>query len=263
MADSSPPAPQVPALVELVVGDSAESWADAGFYVDHDGPECLVHIGGITIRLNPTAAPSHDSETPPTSGILRWSMAGLASIWTDPAKTLGATGPNDANKVRDRLLLDGLETCPVDQPGAEARAAQAHANFVTHLDHVVLTTKNMKRTLDAFEHAGFEVRRIRDIAPNQQAFLWAGETILEIVGPAEPQEGEGVARLWGLAMTSSNLDGAAEHLGNRLGPITNAVQHGRRIATLRGKDLGVSVPLVLMSDHQKLRTTSAATTSLS
>jgi hypothetical protein len=43
-----------------------------------------------------------------------------------------------------------------------------------------------------------------------------------------------------------SVDDIAERLGDRLGPIKQATQEGRRIATLRA-DAGVTVPLAFMS----------------
>ena len=42
----------------------------------------------------------------------------------------------------------------------------------------------------------------------------------------------GPARFWGVTMIASDLDALAAHLGPKLRPIKDAVQPGRRIATL-------------------------------
>jgi hypothetical protein len=68
-----------------------------------------------------------------------------------------------------------------------------------------------------------------------------GPCLLELGGPAE-----GPIRFWGLTLVVDDLDDAARQLGDRLGAIKDAVQPGRRIATLR-RDAGLSVPIALMT----------------
>jgi len=85
----------------------------------------------------------------------------------------------------------------------------------------------------------------------RQVFVRDGAVIIEIVGPAVPDDDPAVrarpAALWGLAFTSDDLDGCAALLGNRLGPVRDAVQPGRRIASLRHRDLGLSLPVAVMT----------------
>jgi len=52
-----------------------------------------------------------------------------------------------------------------------------------------------------------------------------------------------------LALECDDLDLAAHRLGEALGTVKDAVQPGRRIATVRTKELGISVPIALMSPH--------------
>jgi hypothetical protein len=54
-------------------------------------------------------------------------------------------------------------------------------------------------------------------------------------------------RFWGLAMTVADIDACAALLGDRLGPVKDAVQPGRRIATLRHEACGLTVPIAFMS----------------
>ena len=59
----------------------------------------------------------------------------------------------------------------------------------------------------------------------------------------------GEAALWGLALTCDDLDRAKDTLGGMLSDPKTAVQPGRRIATLRTRDLDISAPIVLLSPH--------------
>jgi hypothetical protein len=75
-------------------------------------------------------------------------------------------------------------------------------------------------------------------------FRRLGPAVLEVV--ERDDLGSDVARFWGLATVVISIEELAERLGDRLGPIKDAVQPGRRIASLRA-DAGISVPLAFMS----------------
>ena len=75
--------------------------------------------------------------------------------------------------------------------------------------------------------------------------LTLGPVILEVVARAG-EAGEGPASLWGFTVVVEDLDALAARLGDRLGPVKDAVQPGRRIATVR-REAGLGVPLAFMS----------------
>ena len=76
----------------------------------------------------------------------------------------------------------------------------------------------------------------------RQAFFVIGPCLLELGGPAEAER----PWLWGLTLVVEDLDAAAELLGARLGQVKDAVQPGRRIATV-GREAGLGVPLALIT----------------
>jgi hypothetical protein len=164
-------------------------------------------VGGVMHRLNATG-----------DGVVAWSLAGLD-------------------------LLAELPTAPTpDAPTTEL----PHANGVHELDHVVIATPDLSRTISAFESAGLPVRRTRTAGADMtQAFFKAGPVVLEVVGSPSAHD-EGPATFWGLTFTSLDLDLTAAYLGDRLRPVRPAVQRGRRIATL-DRAAGSSVPLAFMS----------------
>ena len=86
----------------------------------------------------------------------------------------------------------------------------------------------------------------------QQAFFRCGPVIVEVVGPATGS-GESVDEApctwFGLALDADDLDRTAELLGDHLGRIKPAVQHGRRIATFRHKALDISTSLAALDHH--------------
>ena len=141
--------------------------------------------------------------------------------------------------------LDGLATFGSDAPPREALPASAHPLGALAVDHVVVATPDLERTCAAREEAGLERRRVRDAGPSaRQGFYVVGDAVLEVVGPREP-DGDGPASFWGLVLVVEDLDAAVERLGPLAGTPRDAVQPGRRIATVkREAELGTAVALM-------------------
>jgi hypothetical protein len=203
-------APAAPVLVGLDAAGTPAAWRAAGFAVDDAG---TVPIGDVRVAVGVGGR-----------GISAWTLSGVP--------------PTDS--------IDGL---PTRVAGREPAAAGAHPNGASIIDHLVVWSDDDTRTIEAFETAGFTVRRVReDARPGyRQTFLRAGEVIVELVAPAGASDGDGRARFFGIAVTVTDLDGCATLLGDALGPIRDAVQPGRRIATLRGDRIGLPVPVAFMS----------------
>lgn len=145
---------------------------------------------------------------------------------------------------RDAGKIDGL---PQAAPADVAASAGPHSNGVTQIDHLVVLTPDLERTTRALEEIGVGRRRVREVdtgdGPLRQGFFRLGEVILEVVEHAQVEAGP--ARFWGITFTVADLDAAAELLGDRLGSIRDAVQPGRRIATVRREaELGLPVALI-------------------
>lgn len=217
-------------LVSLTVADDASAWTSAGFAVADEA----VTIAGTRIDLIGRA------EQRSERGIRGWTVSGLEA----------PTGKG---------AIDGLATTFVaaadDRAEDALDTATAHANGTTGIDHVVIITPDLDRTLAAFGDVGLAVRRIRETesygAPMRQAFLRLGPTIVEVVGGHEGtgQSAEEAPSDWfGLALDVDDLDATATLLGEGLGGIKPAVQEGRRIATIRHKQFGMSVATALMDN---------------
>jgi hypothetical protein len=202
----------MPSIDEIVVGDPPEAWAAAGFAIDDDG---TCRIGTVRVRLAGRDAGKR---------ILSWSLR---------------DAPVDG-------AIDGLTTAASDRAPAEPAD---HPNGCTLIDHVVMATADLERTTAALGAVGIEARRTRDTdtygPPMKQRFFKLGEVVLELIGPSEPTEGP--AGFFGLAHTVADLDATKALLGEHLGEIKDAVQPGRRIVTLRHKELGMSVATAFMS----------------
>jgi len=209
---------QPPVLDELVVGDDPDSWAAAGFHVDGG----VTWLGTVRVRL---AGPDGGR------GIRSWGLSPL------PA------GTDD---------VDGLPTHVPDDAGAAPSRTLTHPNGITAFDHLVVASPDLGRTVERLVSLGLDLRRTRDVGsperPRQQHFFWIGEPILELVGPTTPT-GDGPSRFFGVACTVADLEATAAHLGEGCGRVKDAVQPGRRIATLRHEAFDISVPIALMSAH--------------
>ncbi len=138
---------------------------------------------------------------------------------------------------------DGLLHAPVEPVAARHGS---HPNRAVSIDHVVIASPDLDRTTEAFEAVGLDLRRTRDAGRMEQRFFRTGEVILEVIGQPGAHD-EGPATFWGLAVTVGDLDAAAAFLRDHLGPISDAVQRGRRIATLRHEPLGLAVPIAFMT----------------
>lgn len=213
-------------LVALAVADPAAAWAAAGFTVAGGS----VDLGTTAVQLTGPGRGVH--------GIVGWTLAGLEAE------------PGSGS-------IDGLPTAFVDDaPVAPTSAPDPHPNGIVGLDHVVVATPDLDRTIAAFEGVGLACRRIREGsaggAPVRQAFFRVGSAIVEVVagdlGAGSP-DADAPARFFGLALDAADLDATAAVLGDGLGRVKTAVQRGRRIATLRHRHLGLSVAVAAMDGH--------------
>jgi hypothetical protein len=151
--------------------------------------------------------------------------------------------------------IDGLATRTGHAD--DGRAPGSHPNGVTGIDHVVVSTPDLARTLEAFDAAGLELRGTRDAGtpdqPLRQGFLLLAEALVEVVGPAEPEPDAAGRRasFWGITLVADDLDATVAVLGpERCGPPRDAVQRGRRIAIVT-REAGLGLPVALMSPRAR------------
>lgn len=206
---------------ELTLADEPAQWAALGFTVLDD----CIQLGTVRLRLAGAGR-----------GILGWS---LRAIWSTE--------------------LDGLPTTCSDSP--QLPAAPAHPNGIGAIDHVVAMTPALDRTVQVLMNAGLDLRRIREeptpAGAPRQAFFRLGAEILEVVQEPEhvvaARDGGTTrpARLWGLALVTADLDRTVATLGEHAGEARDAVQPGRRIATVR-RSARLAVPVALMSSEERL-----------
>jgi len=197
----------VVAISSLQIADPAEAWADLGFAVSGGRSQ----IGSVVHELDA-----------PGRGLVGWALDGVDS--------------------------DDLDGLPTTLREASDASPPDHPNGTLSVDHVVALTPDLDRTIKTFEAAGLECRRLRDTgAGRTQAFFRLGEVILELVGPNQPApDASGPVGFFGLAFTVADLDQTTAYLGDRLRPPKDAVQRGRRIATL-DRSAGSTVSIAFMS----------------
>ena len=198
--------PREPELAELVIADPPERWRELGFDVDDKGH---LDIGGVRVRLGGAG-----------KGITAWSLM----------------------RVNAMGSIDGLAT-PVPRV-LHPPPFKTHPNGDTGIDHVVIFSSIHERTGAAFARAGIELKRTQESERGRMGFRRLGPAVLEVV--QRDDLGSDEALFWGLAVVVISIDSLAELLGDRLGPIKQAIQPGRRIATLQ-PEAGISAPLAFMS----------------
>jgi hypothetical protein len=214
--------PREPELAELVIAGPPQPWRDLGFEVDDKDH---MDIGGVRVRLGGEG-----------EGIVAWSLM----------------------RVNAMGSIDGLPS-PVPRV-LRPPPFKTHPNGATGIDHVVILSSSLDRTVAAFARAGIELERApqsglertqeseleRAHHPERgrMGFRRLGPAILEVVERDDIDSDE--SRFWGLAVVVIDIDSLAERLGGRLGPIKQAIQPGRRIAALR-EGAGISARLAFMS----------------
>lgn len=127
-----------------------------------------------------------------------------------------------------------------------------HRNGAVELDHVVIMTDSLQRTSESVDASlGLEQRRIRETPTVRQAFHRFADDdrepgvrgcIIEVV------ESPGVAEvsLWGVVVIVDDLEAAVDAAGGLVGAPRDAVQPGRRIATV-SRAAGLPLAVALMS----------------
>ena len=196
---------------EILVADPPEAWTAAGFTVS----EGSCRVGDVSIRLI-----GRDRGT----GIIGWSLGGV--------------------DVDD---LDGIATTTSD---AGPAAPTEHANGVTGIDHIVLFSPDLDRTVAALATVGVTARRERlgelGGRPIRQIFFRFGAVIIEAVGSPDAAD-DGPSTLWGITYNVTDIDETATYFAGRTTRVKEAVQPGRRITTVHHQEFGMSVRTAMLS----------------
>ena len=181
--------------------------------------------------------------------------AAPASDWSGRGRGTGITGWSLCGLPPDGLVHD-IDGVPTTSSNAVIATPAAHANGVTAIDHVVLLSSDLGRTVESMAAVGVHPRRERDGElggrPIRQIFFRFGQVIVEVVG-SPGTASEGPSTLWGITYVVADIDATAAFFGDHTTPVKDAVQPGRRISTLRHHDLGISTRSAFISApvHQR------------
>jgi hypothetical protein len=189
-----------------------------------------------------------------------WHRLGLVSVHVDedgrqriPLFGTGVEVDTTGWLESRRLVMSGVgrELTSIDGITIEVREAPApmfadHPLGARSIDHVVVATDDLGRTSGAIADAtGAALKRVRETGEVRQGFHQIGGLIVEVVERGGLPVGP--ASVWGLVLVVDDLDAACTSLGaNVTGEARDAVQPGRRIATLRSS-AGLGIPVALMS----------------
>jgi len=213
-----------PRVEYLSVVGEVDTWRSLGLTVTEQG---LIPLVGTSLRVvaaAPAGSVNSGSATGPYPvGIVGWALSG----------------------VEETADIDGLSTDLVE---STVPVFAGHRLGATGLDHVVVSTHDLERTSAAISAAtGCELKRIRELGTMRQGFhrIGRGGLIVELV--ERPDVPEGPAEFWGLVLIVDDLDVACDLIGaDRISPPKDAVQPGRRIATIRA-EVGLGLPVALMT----------------
>lgn len=191
----------IPAVHAVVLGDEAGAWERLGFAVD---PRGNVVVGGVTLHCRGGGG-----------GARRWILG-------------GNSGPGE---------VDGIPTGWAPTPW-EAGPAASHPNGTTSVDHVVVLTDSVARTVAALQAVDGDLRRHAEppAVPVEMAFVRLGGVVVEVAAAgaaAASAGGAPGARIWGLGFVVPDVDALAARFRDALGEGRDAVQPGRRIVTAR------------------------------
>jgi len=169
---------------------------------------------------------------------------------SDEPKGISSMGALGLGEPIDSLPFGAIRTEDMEQ--FLSLSNEAHPNAISRIDHVVVTTSDCDRSTSAFHNAGIRSQRVRTFGEQnnlvRQTFFWLGNVILELVGP-DTKSGDDPAVFWGLAFVSDDIEKTLSALGDSCSPLKEAVQTGRKITTLKTRDIGISMPIAIMTPH--------------
>ena len=240
------------------LGPTVKAWRKLGFAVSDAYTWQGCHAAHIDLEgggIRFLAADSHAEASAAAdlvrqrlilgSGLFGWSWSCAEPHRS--AVAIGQLAGSDFHQAcedwSDDIVQIPMELTPaaatwLERPPAEP-VSPSHANSIVRLDHVVLQVSASKAAAQTYEkHFGLK-GRTSAMNDRYYAFLKAGRSLLEIVGPikpgaAEKPQGKSAPRItggpWGVAFGSTNIDATVTFLrmaGIDVGDPHRAVQGGR------------------------------------
>lgn len=245
------------------LGPTVKAWRKLGFHVSepytwqgcHAAHLNLEHGGIRFVAVDPHADASAAADLVRSRLILGAGLFGWTWSCSEPHRSAVAIGQLAGSDFHDGCedwgdvsvqvpmeLTPGAATW-LEQPTAEQAAPPCHANSITGLDHIVLQVSASKLTAQIYEKNFGLKGKTAAMNDRYYAFLKAGPSLLEIVGPLKPAAaGETAAATaasatrritggpWGVAFKSSSIDATVTFLkmaGIEVNDPHRAVQGGR------------------------------------
>ena len=201
------------------------SWRSAGFAVDDENS--TVCFGEVALKL----IGRQDGRR----GIVGWTLANLPPC--EPS-----------------FEVDGIPTAAGEIAATRANSEHPNGVCAQHgADHIVIKSSHWQRTVAALDSIGLEPLRMTDTVRSsvQQVFYRPSSCIIELVAPkiVDEAKSERLARLWGLTLVAPDLEATHAFLAGSTKPPWEAVQPGRQITVLQGKEHDISCAIALMSPH--------------
>jgi predicted enzyme related to lactoylglutathione lyase len=106
-------------------------------------------------------------------------------------------------------------------------------NSSDHIDHIVLMVGDADATGSVIGQAFRLKPRARDLKTSRYVFCKVGSTVLEIVGPPEPDENSAAGRVWGITFGVRDMDravGTIRARGLEMPDPHDAIQGGRIVS---------------------------------
>ncbi|MFN2425363.1 MAG: VOC family protein [Candidatus Binatia bacterium] len=244
------------------LGPTVKAWRKLGFHVSDTYTWQGCHAAHIDLEaggIRFVAADSHAEATPAADLvrsrlILGAGLFGWTWVCSEPHRSALAIGQLAGNDFHehcenwdDTIVQLPMELTPaaatwLEQPAPDPVVKPSHANSINRLDHIVLQVSASKAAGQTYEkHFGLKGKTAA-MNDRYYAFLKAGPSLLEIVGPIKPggpaAAGEKAAspstRItggpWGVAFGSTNIDATVTFLkmaGIEVNDPHRAVQGGR------------------------------------
>lgn len=210
----------------LDVLDDPSAWRSAGFTVSAAG---LIDLGEMAIRLL-----GRSKGSPQAGGIDGWSFVGG-----------GAAGV---------LEVDGIPVRPAPAPSSQvgsgaAEATERHPNGAVSVDHIVLRSPDVDRSIAALGKLGITpIRETSTVRRGvRQVIFRPSATIIELVGSKNTAGSP--PHLWGLTLVTHDVDATHAQLPTSTKEPWPAVQPGRRMTVLRHQEHSISVAIAFMTPH--------------
>ena len=260
-----------PQLLRLKLPGKLSAWEQAGFARNADVDDFALSIGAVDVAIGSTGLSAWGWRDGPRT------RDGVPE--RDPPCWDGLAADNFAEVAIDSIQtsIDDLDAAEhLEHTEAQWRASTTHPNGALGIYSVCVTTPTFDATVEAFEQAGLQLRRVRKASDPasalsrglSMAFFKFGappgrDVILELVGPGTSDAAVGAAvaveragfavgegaTIAGMVVEVPAIAPLASLLGpSLLGEERDAAQgHGRRIAPLKHKAAGLPIPLAFIT----------------